>query len=632
MKSWFSLFLCLSGLAFATFAGDPLSVQSPDDRIALSFTVATVDGESGCPVYSVNFRGTPVIVPSRLGLELKDGALLAGFRIAETKTSASDETWSPVCGPSASVRDQHHQLDVTLVQTNPPGRRLVLTFRVSNEGVAFNYTLPAQDGRKAIEITKERSEFRFAADHEAWPTYAAQGAYAATPLSKIKPDCERPLVVKAGQDVYVALAEAKLVEHARMKFDPIAGAFGVVSRLAGPCTYENTMTTPWRVVMLADRPGALVENNFLLLNLNDPCALADTSWIKPGKAIRETTLTTVGGKACVDFAVKRGLQYIEFDAGWYGYEYDAKSGASAVNLDPKRSKGPLDLQEVVRYAASKDIGVILYVNHLAAEKQLDQILPLYRSWGIKGVKYGFVNVGAQKWTSWLHEAIRKASLCKLMVDVHDEYRPTGYSRTYPNLMTTEGVRGDEETPPAEQTLAGAFIRTIAGPADHTVCYFDGRVVRAWTHAYQLAKPVCIFSGWQFLFWYDRPDKISQDEPELAFWNHMPATWDETHVLEGEIGRDIVVARRKGAEWFVGGMNAGDPRTFETSLAFLPRGKKFVAEIYRHDPTLSSATKVRADRFGVDSTSVLKTSVFKADGFAVRLVPLGATDKVPAYPQ
>ena len=198
------------------------------------------------------------------------------------------------------------------------------------------------------------------------------------------------------------------------------------------------LTTPWRVVMVAESPGRLLENNFLILNLNEPCAIADTSWIKPGKVIREVSLTTAGGKACVDFAVKRGLQYVEYDAGWYGHEYDPNADARAVNLDPKRSKGPLDLHEVIRYADERGIGIIVYVNHLALEKQLDELLPLYKKWGIKGIKFGFVNVGSQQWTRWLHDAIRKCAEHQFMVDVHDEYRLTGL---FPDVSESDDGRG-----------------------------------------------------------------------------------------------------------------------------------------------------------------------------------------------
>jgi len=418
-----------------------------------------------------------------------------------------------------------------------------------------------------------------------------------------------------------------------------------VSDLSSGVTAALPLTTPWRFVMVADSPGRLLENNDLVLNLNDPCAIADTSWIKPGKVIREVTLTTIGGKACVDFAARRGLQYVEFDAGWYGHEYDDASDARAVNVDPKRSKGPLDLHEVIRYANEHGIGIILYVNRRALERQLDDILPLYRKWGVKGVKYGFVNVGSQQWTSWLHEAIRKAAQHQLMVDVHDEYRPTGYSRTYPNLMTVEGISGDETKPVNSQTLTVLFARFLAGPADNTICYYDKRVDDNATHAYQLAKAVCLFSPWQFLYWYDRPAGSPQkvggaggaetgigNEPELEFYDHLPTVWDDTRVLHGRIAEYAVIARRNGENWLVACMNSGEPRTFDVPLNFLPAGRKYVAHIYSDDPSVPTRTHVKIERFIVDAGTVLKMAVGAQGGEAVRLVPAGDADRFPAYHQ
>jgi alpha-glucosidase len=358
-----------------------------------------------------------------------------------------------------------------------------------------------------------------------------------------------------------------------------------------------------------------LENNSILLNLNDSCALVDTSWIKPGKVIREVTLTTVGGKACVDFAVKYGLQYVLFDAGWYGRERDPKSDARCVSVGTS-----LDLPEVIGYGKERGIGVILYVNHIAAERQLDEILPLYRKWGVKGVKYGFVNVGAQQWTSWLHMAIRKAAENQLMVDVHDEYRPTGYTRTYPNLMTVEGIGGDEVSDRTnEQSIIAQFTRFLAGPADNTICYYNKRVDRLASHAYQLAKAVCFYSPWQHLFWYDRPSD-AHDEPELEFFKSVPTVWDETKVLDGRIGTSSVIARRSGDEWFIGAMNSGQPRAFDVPLDFLDACKKYIAHIYTDDPSVPTRTHVRVERQPVRQDSVLSVRLSAQGGQAIRIAP------------
>ena len=201
------------------------------------------------------------------------------------------------------------------------------------------------------------------------------------------------------------------------------------------------------------------------------------------------------------------MQYVEFDAGWYGPE---KTGdPRRVAVKPDRPQGDLDLPEVIRYAREHGVGIILYVNQGPLERYADEIFPLYRRWGVAGVKFGFVNVGPQRWTDWLHAAVRKAAAAGLMVDIHDEYRPTGYTRTYPNLVTQEGIRGDEERQPNELQLTSLFCRMLAGPADITVCYYDARVDMQASHAYQLAKAVCFYCPWQFLYWYDRPAHVGQ---------------------------------------------------------------------------------------------------------------------------
>ena len=362
--------------------------------------------------------------------------------------------------------------------------------------------------------------------------------------------------------------------------------------------------------MLADSPGKLLEHNDLILNLNDPCALRDTSWIVPGKVIRETTLTTKGGRACVDFAVKHHLQFIEFDAGWYGPEGDRRSDARDV--EPKRQSA-LNLHEVIAYAKPKGIGVILYVNHLAMERQLDDILPLYEKWGVKGVKYGFVNVGSQYWTALTHEAIRKAAAHHLMVDIHDEFRNAGYQRTYPNLMTVEGIGGDETMPTAVHNATLPFTRFLTGPADHTYCWNCTRLKNSKAH--QLAIATIFFSPWSFLYWYDKPAGVP-DEAGLDYWDHLPTTWDETRVLQGEIGRRVVVARRKGEEWFVGAIAPVDGQ-FAIALDFLAVGKKWTAKIYSDKP---EGTGVQIEERIVDGQSVLHADIPSNGGLAIRLMP------------
>lgn len=630
-SGWFvPLFVVLAMIQGAGGA----EVKSPDGRVSLSLDVRDFENAVSCPVYSVTYDGRVVIAPSRLGLVLATGPFAEGLDIVRQTQSHVDVLWKPVYGERSTVRDRCNQVVVELRERKTPQRFLQVTLRAYDEGAAFCYGLTGLPDAEQAVISREMTEFRFPADFNAWATYTAQGVYAEVPISQIKPGCERPLVIQLADDRYAAVAEARLVDYARMKLSPLTGVpRSLAAELGSEVSSSLPLRTPWRVIMLGDSPGQLLERNDILLNLNDACAIEDKSWIKPGKVIREASLTTVGGKACVDFAAAHGLQYVEFDAGWYGPENDDASDARAVNLDPKRSKGPLDLQEVIRYGSERGIGIILYVNHRALERQLDELLPLYQQWGVKGIKFGFVNVGSQKWTSWMHEAIRKAAEHRLMVDVHDEYRPTGWSRTYPNFMTQEGIRGDEERQPNSMSLTTLFTRMLAGPADNTICYYDERVDRQATHAYQLAKAVCFYSPWQFLFWYDRPFvsrevtgrgpdayNVIGDEPELEFFTACPTVWDDTRVLHGRIGQYAVIARRSGDNWFIGGMNADEPRSLDVPLQFLDAGRKYTAHVYSDDPAAATRTHVRIQRFTVDRDSILKVTMPARGGQAVRLVP------------
>ncbi|MBN2473821.1 MAG: glycoside hydrolase family 97 N-terminal domain-containing protein [Pirellulales bacterium] len=610
--------LCAMILVPSRTAASAAELKSPDGQTVVAFYLA----DDGGLFYRVAYRGRPILVDSRLGLDLKDSPPMdRAFRIVELAESSRDETWRPVYGERSEIRDHYNQLVIDLEDRQSPPRRLQLTFRAYDEGAAWCYTLPEQEGLKDFVVAAEKTEFRFADNHVAWPVYSAQGVYERARLDDIKPNCERPLTVQLDGGPAVAVGEARLVDYARMRLRPAEGRpHALQSMLASEVKASAPYTTPWRYVMIAESPGGLIEKNYLLLNLNDPCAIADTSWIKPGKVIREVTLTTAGGKACVDFAVQRGLQYIEYDAGWYGPESQGNADATTVTRDTQKAgaQGNLDLHEVIRYAEQRGIGVLVYVNRRALERQLDEILPLYRQWGIKGVKYGFVQVGSEQWTTWLHEAVRKAAEHRLMVDIHDEYRPTGFSRTYPNLMTQEGIRGNECMPPAEHNLILPFTRGLCGAGDYTVCWYCDRIKT--TRAHQLAAALVFYSPLQFLFWYDRPQQY-RGEPELEFFKQVPTVWDETRVVHGEIGRYITIARRTGDRWFVGTLNAVRRRKLEIPLVFLEPGKVYTAEIHGDEsPEGNAPTKVHTRRVAVDSTTVFSADMAANGGEAIRIVP------------
>ncbi len=630
----FLLYLSILTVIFSerelSFAQDT-SITSPDGN----YTISAGTNNKGQFQYQVSYEGQAVILPSTLNLLLENDLLLGSVvSIVSVKESTVDHTWKPVYGEQSEYRDHYNQM-VFRMKDKSSDFGIKLIFRAFNEGVAFKYIITSGNPQDPIRIKKELTEFSFPGPMEAWATYSAQGEIKRLPLSEIKKPAERPLLLRNKDGLYMALGEAALVDYARMRLIPGEKKNTLVSSLAGEVSLSQPATSPWRFIMAGESAGKILENNFLLLNLNAPNELKDVSWIRPGKVIREVTLTTQGGKACIDFAADHNLQFIEYDAGWYGPEYNDTSDATTITLDPKRSKGPLDLHEVIRYGKEKGIGVILYVNRRAIEKQLDEILPLYESWGIAGVKYGFVRVGPQKWTAWLHEAIRKASEHHLLVDIHDEYRPTGYTRTYPNFMTCEGVRGDEESPSNTHTLKTMFTRSIAGPADNTNCYYSARVTeKMGSHASQLAKTVCIYSPWQFLYWYDRPGgspgskelkktggiTLIGNEPELEFFDLVPTVWDEKRVIEGEPGKYGTIARRNGKKWFIGSINGSEPHTLIFQLDFLDENTNYQAFIYSDDPKVNTRTHVKIETREVNRKTILKFDLRPNNGLAIRIVP------------
>ncbi len=626
--------LFVVALFFMSCSSTEHNFFSPDKKVSVKFEIDEINGGA---FYSA-FNGENVLISkSRLGLVTKENSIPTdNLKIISVNKSQVNVTWKPIYGERDLIVDNYNQYEVELTDKNTLEKTFTVVFRIYNEGVAFKYRIQEQENLDKIEIESELTEFTLPTDAPAYVTYATQGEYQKINISKIKKECERPLVVELDNDNVIAIGEAALVDYARMRISYSSEKENtLIPSLASEVVLPLPMQTPWRFIMVASSPGKLLENSFFTQNLNEPCAIENVSWIKPGKVLREVTLTTTGGIACINFAAKNNFQYVLYDAGWYGYEYDEASDATTVTLDSRRSKGPLDLQKVIDYGKSKGIGIILYVNGKALEKQLDEILPLYESWGVAGVKYGFVKTGSQEWTSWLHEAIRKAAKHHLMIDVHDRYRPTGYSRTYPNFMTREGVRGDEASPSSQQTLTTIFTRMLTGAADNTICYFSTRVTeKMGSHASQLAKAVCIYGPWHSIFWYDRPqgspgtktgiaaeDRTIGNELELEFFYKVPSVWDDTKVLEGAIGEYATIARRSGENWFIGSINGNSPHTVNINLSFLENNKKYKAIIYSDDPAVDTRTHVKIEAQDVSSGNILKYNLKAKTGLAVRIVPL-----------
>ncbi|MCK0146726.1 glycoside hydrolase family 97 protein [Arenibacter sp. F26102] len=632
-----------------------IALTSPDGSKKIVF----LDDENQNDLtFSVYYDNKEVIQTSVLELLSEELHFSGKISVEKIENTSENAHWNSRFSELSTIPNHYNQTKIHLRQGEA---KVNIIARAYDEGIAFAYEIPEQKGLEEIGLS-ENVHYNFSEDFPVWSTpkrekgvLTAQGEYRKIPITELQEGADRPLLIEIGDSIKIALAEAGLVDYGRLSFnkgnsskysivssldgkageqkqDTITGAVIGESKIEGAKVHKKLpFQSPWRVVMIGSSYGQLLENNYIIQNLNPPTEIEDESWITPGKVLRESTLTTQGGFAAIDFVASHNMQYVHFDAGWYGNEMDNASDATTVTLDPKRSKGPFDIEAICKYAKENGVKVMLYVNRRSLEKQLDEILPLFKKWGVSGIKFGFVRVGDQDATTWMHEAIKKAAEFEMVVDVHDEYRPTGFSRTYPNLLTQEGIRGDEETVPNEHTLITMFTRMLAGAADNTVCYYNTRVDKMGSQASQLAKTVCIFSPLQFLYWYDKAPaapvkddglwgdtKTIGNEPELEFFNNVPTTWDETKVLQAEIGEIGVIARRKGNDWFVGGINGKTARQVELNFSFLESATTYKAKVYTDDETVKTRTQVKIEEIDVTYNSKLNIDLKSNNGFVIHI--------------
>lgn len=608
-----------------------IRITSPDSLIHFHFYQRMDSDEQYHLYYSISYKDKVTIKESRMGLELDNKvwemALAEDiqrkdrwyydliFRTVEYKNCRNN--WKPLYGERGLITDNWNGALLKFEKSNNSGYSMDIEIRVYNEGVAFRYLFPEHPNAIYHKVIADDTEYTFEKGAQTWCASWAQGIYKQLSIPEWKGIYERPMTIGLPNGLWVSIADADVADWCLSRFKKNIQKQNTISTdMYDVVDVVTPGKTPWKAILIAETPGKLLDNNDMILNLNQDCTL-DFSWVKPGKILREITLTTENAIECIDFCVEHNLQYILFDGGWYGHATTFRADASYVSV-------PIDLAKVIAYGKERGIGVWLYVNQHALQKHAKTLFPLYRKWGIVGLKFGFVQYATHRWSVWMHDLVKLAAENQLMVNIHDEYRPSGFSRTYPNLLTQEGIRGNEEFPDATHNTILPFTRLISGAADYTICYYDKRLKT--THAHQLAASVIFYSPLQTLFWYDKPS-FYNNEPEITFFENLPTVFDDSTVLLGEPGKQVFMARRKKDDWFVGGITNNNGSNEIITLNFLEPDKTYLAIVYTDDENERISTHVKCSSFLTDSSQQMKFKLKPSGGVAIHFVPVMRGERI-----
>ena len=610
---------------------------------------------------------TMLVTPSHLGFQLDGGLLGDNVRMTGKKTISKDETWQQVWGEEDAVRNHYNELTVTFEERVGKKEQMNVQFRVFNDGIGFRYILPHKKGDKYC-IQDELTEITLAHDAKAWsiPTNRTsyfEGLYTCDLLSRKDTVCT-PLTIEYEKDLYLAIHEAALEDYASINIIPQLSPEGDAERAvrlktaltpwqSGVKVYcEGETKSPWRTIIIAQTPGELMTSR-LMLNLNEPSKIEDTSWIEPGRYIgvwwsihkKQNTwemgpthgATTQNVKRYIDFAARHGFSGVLAE----GWNQGWGRGEKISYLKPYPD---FDIEAVCSYALSKGVRFIGHTetwgNAKLLEEQMDEAFAWYKKLGIRAVKTGYVGhlfdgkelPKSQYGIRHYRKVIETAAKYQIMIDNHEPAMPTGIQRTWPNLMTQEGVRGQEYNawdvkggnPPAH-TVTLPFTRCLAGPTDFTPAIFNFSEVVKGTHphstlAKQLGEFVVIYSPLQMA-----ADAIEnyEGQPALTFIESCPTTWSKTLVPHAEIGKYVTVARkqRDGDSWFVGSITNEEARELDLKLDFLDGDKQYRAIIYEDGPGADFEKNpypmtIRQEE--VNSNSTLKLKLARSGGAAIRI--------------
>jgi len=668
--------LLITLTAGGAVAQDTISVASPNGRNKVG--VATYQGQL---FYILSRDGRSIMLPSLLGFEFKNAPPIRdSLRITGQARRSHDETWTQPWGEVARVRDHHNELRVSVIETKAPGRKFDVVFRVFDDGVGFRYEVPAQPALGQFVITNELTEFQLADDAKSWwiPSNRSrldrsEMLYSSSPVSVID-SIQTPLTMATRDGkTFIVIHEANLVDYARMNLRgprmDNRTLRAALAPLSGPDKVigHTPFVTPWRTIQLADRAADL-SPSVLGLNLNPPNVLGDVSWIKPmkyvgiwwGMHINTMTwssgpkhgATTENTKRYIDFAAANGFGGVlveGWNTGWDGDWIQNRNAFSFTQAYPD-----YNLPELASYAKSKGVKIIVHNETSGGiqnyERQLEAAFAMYHSLGLDAIKSGYVtdttaegySHHSQFMVNHYRKVIETAAKYHIMLDVHEPIHDTGERRTYPNMMSREGARGQEYNawggeggnPPEHETNL-YFTRLLAGPMDFTPGIFDLLIERGTgrprrvdesrprtTLAKQLALYVVIYSPLQMAA--DLPENYV-GKPAFQFIRDVAVDWETSKTIDGKIGDYVIVARKaKGNDdWFLGAITDEEGRTFNVPLSFLTPGRKYVAEIYADGPGANWASNplsVSISKRNVDSNTSLSVVLAPGGGQAVRITP------------
>ena len=620
-------------LATTGFAKSEI-VLSPDGRTAIHI-------ESDASRFSISRGGETVIESSSLGLELDGAPDLAGLALEKREDVAVDRAIALVATKAATARDHYRGTTFTFRETRPAARRLFIDVRVYDDGVAFRYRM---NDPAPVRLRGERTAFVPAGDPECLVTLAQEAhelPFQRLKLSQLRTDVayDVPVVcaMRSGR-THFAISQAHLEGYTGASMwregEGLHVRLSAVPNRPGPAFISRGgLSTSWRVVMMGNRAGDLIASQ-LIGNLN-PSPSGDFSWVKPGKAAWDWWSGPLEGvkpdlasyRRFIDFAATSAFPYYLIDAGW-----SRGAGPCCEALptnDVTRAAEGIDMPGLVRYAAARNVGLILWVHWAHLAPRMDEVLDTYVRWGIKGIKVDFMNRDDQEMVEFYQRLADATARRHMLLDLHGAYVPAGLQRTYPNFITQEGVLGaewnkmDKRITP-EHNLMLPYTRMLAGPMDYTPGGFRNGAPTSFEVRAQM--PLTQTTRGQALAMYviyESPLQMVSDDPEtyrdaagFEFIRRVPAAWDETRFVSGEPGRDIVLARRQGSTWFIGAMTANEARTQNVSLSFLPSGQHR-ATVWEDGATPNDVR--RTERI-VTSRDVLTLRLSPAGGAAVILEP------------